>query len=287
MKKTCIAIIILFVSLHLSAQKIHIGLFGAAAAYNGDLTSKIFPAKLTNGAFGITGNYELSDRIMIRGGYTYSVVGGSDKYGSAFIQKDRNLSFETSIHEFSLLGEYYLFNLYEKKFSPYAFVGLAVFNFNPYTYTLANEKIFLKPLGTEGQGVAGYNRKEYGLTQFAIPFGGGIKLPISNNIRIGLEMGLRQTFTDYLDDVSTSYIDPTDLLTARGPLAVSISYRADEVVGGSQSYPVKGYQRGSPKIKDYYYFGGLHLTFRLGGESGNGFGGGGRKRNRMGCPTNL
>ncbi len=268
------------------AQRVHIGVFGGLAAYNGDLTDKIFPKKVTNGAIGITVNYELTDQIFIRGGYTYAIIGGADRFSDKPGLVLRNLSFETEVHEFSAVGEYYLFNLYERKISPYGFAGLAVYKMNPYAFDVAKNKVFLKPLSTEGQGINGYNTKQYKLTQLAIPFGGGVKFAINDNMRIGLELGMRKLFTDYLDDISGNYADPNDLLTAKGQLSVDMSYRQDEVTGGNPAYPAKGAQRGSPKSKDWYYFTGIHFTFRIGAGGGGGSGGMGSKKNsRMGCPT--
>lgn len=267
------------------AQRIHTGLFGGLAAYNGDLTSKIFPKKVTNGAVGFTVNYEATDLLMIRAGVTYSIVGGADRFSDKPDLVLRNLSFETTILEFSILGEYNLLNLYDSRYSPYVFAGLALFKFNPYAYDASGQKTFLKPLSTEGQGLNGYpGSKPYNLTQLAIPFGGGIKFAINDDLRVGIETGLRKLFTDYLDDVSTNYIDPADLLAAKSQLAVDMSYRSDEV-GGSLSYPAKGAQRGSPKSKDYYYFAGIHLTYRLGTDGGGGSGGG--RKSQTGCPVNV
>jgi hypothetical protein len=59
-------------------------------------------------------------------------------------------------------------------------------------------------LSTEGQGIYP-DKKPYSLWQPTIPFGGGVKFAITENLRIGFEIGLRKLFTDYLDDVSTSY----------------------------------------------------------------------------------
>lgn len=284
-KLPALCVLILF-TLSASAQRLHVGIFGGLAAYNGDLTDKIFPKKVTNGAIGITVNYELADNIMLRGGYTFSRVGGADRFSDDPEMLKRNLSFETAISEFSVVGEYYLQNLYDHKFTPYVFAGLAVYHFNPYASQGSAQKIFLQPLSTEGQGLAAYpNRKPYHLTQLAIPFGGGVKYAINDRIHLGLEVGLRKLFTDYLDDVSTSYADPADLLAARGQLAVDISYRGDELANGDPSYPVKGYQRGGADQKDFYYFTGLHLTYRLRGNDGGGLFGG-HKRG-IGCPANV
>ena len=273
------------------SQSIHVGLFGGLSAYNGDLTDKLFPKKVTNGAIGVTANYELTEQLMIRAGFTYTVVGGADRFSTNDSLIARNLAFETKIYEFSALGEYYFFNLNEQKFSPYIFGGLALYHFNPYAFNGSTEKIFLQPLSTEGQGLSQYpDRKPYALTQLAVPFGGGVKYAFTERFRLGLELGFRKLFTDYLDDVSSSYADQNDLLAEKGQLAVDMAYRGDELPGGNPNYPSKGAQRGGASHKDWYYFLGLHLTYRLGGGDGNGGGGyggtrmkGGKKK--FGCPT--
>lgn len=287
MGKLSVLFLFLLLSIAGSAQRFHIGVFGGVAAYNGDLTDKIFPKKVTNGVLGITGNYELTNHIMLRGGYSFTRVGGADRYSDNPEMLKRNQSFETAISEFSLVGEYYLNNLNEKRFSPYVFGGLAVFHYNPYAYDINNQRVYLKPLSTEGQGLPGYpDRRPYSLTQWAIPFGGGVKYALTEKFRIGLEVGLRKTFTDYLDDVSTTYIDPNDLLAAKGQQALDMSYRGDELPNGDPAYPAKGYQRGGADQKDFYYFAGLHLTYRIGDPSGTGLFGGGRK-SKLGCPANI
>jgi hypothetical protein len=286
MRSVTVIILSLFISVNSFSQQWHVGLFGGLAAYNGDLTEKVFPKKVTNGSIGFTVNYELKDQVMLRGGITYAIVGGADRFSEDPELVKRNLAFETKVLEFSVLGEYYFFNLYDRRYSPYIMAGLAVYHFNPYAYNAAKDQIFLKPLSTEGQGLPGYsNRKPYGLTQLALPFGGGIKFAVSDNLRIGLEMGIRKLFTDHFDDVSTTYADPNDLLAAKGQVAVDMSYRGDEVPTGDPNYPAKGAQRGGEKNKDYYYFTGLHLTYRLGGGGGM-FGGRGNK-NQTGCPVNV
>jgi hypothetical protein len=274
------------------SQKIHVGVFGGLSAYEGDLVDRIFPKKVTNGAIGITVNYEWMEQVMIRAGYTHTIVGGADRFSDNDSLLARNLAFETKINEFSLVGEYYFFNLYNQKFSPYVFGGLAVFHFNPYAFNGSTQKIFLKPLSTEGQGLSQYpDSKPYSLTQLALPFGGGIKYAFTDNLRIGLELGMRKLFTDYLDDVSSSYVDPNDLLAAKGQLAVDMSYRGDELPGGNPNYPSKGAQRGGATHKDWYYFLGLHVTYRLSGgdNSGSGVYRGGRfkggKKRGYGCPN--
>ncbi|MBI1342776.1 MAG: hypothetical protein GC171_07580 [Terrimonas sp.] len=278
--------VFLGISSMVSAQNWHIGVNGGIANYQGDLVDKYYDFRQTKGHVGLTASYELFDQIILRGGITYAKISGSDQYSNKDYLVARNLSAATAITELSFVGEFYLNNLYYKRYSPYLFGGLALFHFNPYTYDSAGTKVFLKPLGTEGQGISGYGKKPYALTQIALPFGAGIKYALTDNIRLGFELGFRKTFTDYLDDVSTSYADPNDLLTARGPLAVSLSYRGDELPGGDPVYPAKGVQRGGAKYKDLYYFTGFNLSFRMVKKTtnNNGLFRPGRK-GKLACPT--
>ena len=285
MKTGSLFILFLLNVLFVPAQRVFIGVAGGLSNYNGDLLDQLYHKKLTNGFIGLTVHYELQDQILLRGAYNFARVDGSDIYSEKEDLRMRNLHFESAISEFSIVGEYYLFNLYERRFSPYGFVGLGIFHFDPYTYDSAGTKVFLKPLSTEGQGIYP-DKKPYSLWQPTIPFGGGVKFAISENLRIGFEIGIRKTFTDYLDDVSTSYPDQNDLLAARGQTAVDFSYRSDEVSGGNAAFPTKATQRGGAEQKDMYYFTGLNIMFRPS------FGGGGSNRNRgfgkkgkYGCPT--
>jgi hypothetical protein len=66
-----------------------------------------------------------------------------------------------------------------------------------------------------------------------------------------------------------------------------MAYRGDEIPGGDPLYPAKGTQRGGSTNKDYYYFGGIHLTQRIGGEKTGGGGSMRGRHSRMGCPVNI
>jgi hypothetical protein len=268
----------------LAQSQLQVGLFGGISNYVGDMTDK--PYRNSKGAFGITVSYQILNRINLRAGYTFGKVNAADSQVKNEFVRLRNLSFQSTISEFSAVAEINTFDMNYRTWSPYVFVGLGVFHFDPYTYDQLNQKVNLQPLSTEGQGLPGYSEKPYALTQLALPFGGGIKYNISSRVRVALEVGLRKLFTDYLDDVSGHYADPIDLLTAKGQEAVDISYRGDEVAGGDPFYPQKGITRGSPKFKDYYYFSGIHLTYLLDEGNGGGQMSGPMGRNkRYGCPT--
>lgn len=277
MRQFLIILLCLFIGSSASAQ-FRLGIFGGLSNYQGDLLDK--PYKSSKGAFGLTGTFPISERFNIRAGLTFAKVAGADSLSSKPELRARNLSFQSKITEFSLLAEYNIFNIEQIRWTPYLFAGIALFHFNPYTFDRAGNKVYLQPLTTEGQGLPNYPNQPYKLTQFAIPFGGGIKYAISDKVQLGLEVGLRKTFTDYLDDISTVYADPADLLAGRGQQSVDLSYRGNEI--GFPDYPVKGFTRGNPKTKDYYYFTGLHLTFAFGdGEGRSG------AKSGYGCPTRF
>ena len=268
----------------LAQSQSSIGVFGGVSNYLGDLSEKLY--QNSRAAVGITISHPISRHISLRAGLTFGKVNAADSLNPREDFRKRNFSFQSSISELSLVGEFNTLDMNYKRWSPYLFGGLALYHFNPYTFNQGIQ-VYLQPLSTEGQGIPGYpQRKPYALTQLALPVGGGLKFNISDRVRIAAEVGLRKLFTDYLDDVSGDYADPNDLLAARGQQSVDLSYRGDEVPGGDPAYPTKPFTRGSPKYKDYYYFSGIHLSFLLpdGNNHSRSFSASGRDR-RYGCPT--
>lgn len=250
------------------AQKLHIDLFGGFSNYTGDLQEKRFTTEQAKGAVGIGARYDLSNHFSIRTNLTYAALAANDKYNRQADLRARNLSFQTKITEGNLLLDYNILNLNYHKLTPYVFGGVAVFHYNPYAYDSLGNKTYLKPLSTEGEGLAAYpNRKPYSLTQLAIPFGAGIRWRFTDNITLSYEIGLRKTFTDYLDDVSTTYVDQTVLAAAKGAKATEMAWRGDELKNGG-AYPADGSIRGGPRYKDWYYFSGVTVSIGIGKRHG-------------------
>ena len=266
-----------------------IGLFAGAINYQGDLKPNSFTFQHSNLILSLSVRKPFNRWFAVRGGVSIGKVEAADMYNRDYLQA-RNLSFKSNLKEAFALLEVSLLDFSAKKFTPYAYGGIAVFHFNPYTYDENNAKVFLQPLSTEGQGLADYpDRKKYKLNQFAAAFGGGFKFAVSNCTSISLEFSQRKTFTDYLDDVSTSYVDQNKLLAAKGQQAVNLAYRGDEV-HSPLPYPPDGEQRGTPTEADWYYFVGITADVRisclkekLSGLFGGGTGGNSRFYKR--CPT--
>jgi len=181
---------------------------------------------------------------------------------------DRNLSFRSTLFELSLVTEIHpryfkSYRLHEKlpRLSPYLLGGIGYFIFNPMA-KLNDTWVALRPLHTEGQGFAEYpDRKEYKLKQINFPVGGGIKYKISDQLNFSTEVVYRILNTDYLDDVSTNYIDPNVFHKYfDGPKlsdALALSDRQKEINAAHTT--TIGDTRGNPKKNDAYF----SLNFKL------------------------
>jgi len=266
------------------AQNIHFTMFAGISNYQGDLQPKRFTFEQGNLALGVGGLYELSEKLYLRGNVTFGKIKGDDK--KSFTNSTRNLNFASNVLDVHLGLEYDVLNSYDRSLVPFVFAGVSIFNFSPYTFDTTGRKVALQPLGTEGQGFF-QGREKYGLTQLSLPFGGGLKLALSENVRVRFEIGFRKTFTDYLDDVSSTYADRAQLLVNNGQRAVDLAFRGDELKGSTLAYPAVGAQRGNAGNKDLYYFAGIGISFRLSPMSESRERGAGGGRGKFGCPTNL
>lgn len=203
--------------------------------------------------YGAHFRYRIDPRwsVMI-GGNVGSVEGGNP---DAIAR--RNLSFQSNIWEGLARIEFnyqpFGFKGKSNPWTTFLFVGVGMFGFNPTTtYINSNgeqETIELRPLGTEGQGTTAYpDRKMYSLTQLMMPFGIGVRFKASEAVKFSAEYGFRKTWTDYLDDVSTTYVDPSLL----NGVAADLYDRSGEVEEGHH-YPV-GSRRGDDSLNDWYAY---------------------------------
>jgi hypothetical protein len=265
MKKFCFLVAALFVlsiPVHGQFARNEVGIFGGVSYYVGDLNpSKHF--LLSKPGFGIIYRYNISPRFALKINGFYGTLEGSDASSKANVS--RNLSFKSYITDISAEIELnfmrYITGHEHYKFSPYIFTGISLFNFNPKA-RLEGSWYALQPLGTEGQGTTLPNvSKRYSLTNVAIPFGLGIKYSPAKFLCIGAEWGLRKTFTDYLDDVSTVYADPVVLAAENTEIAAMLADRT--VTPDGTAVNNTGLQRGNSKTKDWYSFAGIFVQFRI------------------------
>jgi hypothetical protein len=244
-----------------------VGISIGAAHYFGDLNTR---ARLNRPkpAFGIFFRKQFNNYVALRVSGHYANVGYSDIYNTSNeFQKRRNLSFNSHIFELALQGD---FNFYKfipsdpyHRFTPYVTLGIGVFSYDPYAY-YRGRKVNLRDLGTEGQGNPAYpDRKPYGSMAICLPFGVGLKYAINPRMNVGVEVAHRFTNTDYLDDVSKTYVGSNrfpslpDGQASIAQLMQDRSYETGPVIG------IEGKQRGYPKQKDQYVIAEVTLSFNL------------------------
>ncbi len=261
-----ISFCLLFSNLNLCSQTENkgtwLGLFVGKMNYQGDLNPSSFKFSNSKTTAAVTIRQSINRWLSLKGGLCLGTIEAADRYNRDYL-KPRNLSFSTTIKEASLGIETSLLDLSTTRFTPYVYGSVSLYHFNPWAYDNSGQKVFLQPLSTEGQGLTQYSKqKPYKLTQLALGFGGGARYAISDNMNIGVEFSQRKTFTDYLDDVSSIYVDQSILMQARGAKAVEMAYRGDELSGG-QSYPGHGEQRGTPSEMDWYYFFGVNFEIKF------------------------
>lgn len=259
--------------------------FAGMSNYQGDLQSSAFTLRNARPSFGANLRYGISEKIFLRAGLGTGHIRGDDKKNQTELQV-RNLNFRSSINDVHLGMEYRFLRSDWIGITPYFFAGVGLFHFNPYTYYgNMNEKVFLQPLGTEGQGLPEYpDREMYNLTQIFLPFAGGILWELNNKIKLGFEFRQNMVFTDYLDDVSNTYPQEAPLLRDRGSLAVELSWRRDEFDG--RPYPTDEIFRGDPGFKDWFYYLGFLVGISISNDSGAGKSGrvGKGSIRQLGCP---
>jgi opacity protein-like surface antigen len=286
MKYITISIFILLITVTASSQRLFFHAAGGMMNYGGDLQDKLFTFDQANSAYALGASYKVFNRFAISASYTTGKLAASDTKNHTDTYT-RNLSFYTRLHEASLVLEADLQDVPgTTKFTPYFTAGIGVFHYDPYTFDFQGNKVFLQPLSTEGQGLPQYpDRKTYSLTQFAIPFGFGIKYAITNNLIIGAEASFRRLFTDYIDDASTNYADTAILLQEKGPLSAELSYRGDEL-NPPVPFNIKARRANSDK-KDTYYTALIKISFSFNNLNSSNSAYSRRTRKQASCPAKL
>ena len=296
----CIVLLVCFGIQETNAQQrwfrtssLEFGLIGGFSHYSGDLTQSYFESKGFKPSVGLITRYTPGQVVTFRLSAQFGKLEGDDAwYEDQTDVNRRNLSFQSNLWDFTAAAEFNFTRIdirQKKGVQPFAFIGASVFKYNPqavFSYEPGSqlaqyvgdsyldlesrdgELVELQPLGTEGQETTEFNeKKRYSLTQVAIPIGAGFKFKLSHKFGLGIEYGTRFTFTDYLDDVSAEYVDPSRLRAQYGAMSPAMAHRSPTLISG-----VEGTSRGDDKKYDQYGIFGVSLTYRIYG-------------NKATCPT--
>lgn len=246
-------------------------------------------------------NFRLSLNVGRVGGAD-SLIKGVGGYEEA--RKARNQHFRSPITEALLVTEFYPTALFEyepedvyHRLRPYFVFGVGVFKFNPQAQYVDDdgykEWIDLVHLRTEGQGMPKFpDRKMYKLTELNLPYGFGIKYFMNEKVSFAFEIVNRKTFTDYIDDVSTTYISNQDFIDYFGEtsphakMAIQMANKSAFANGGvyRPNY-TPGSKRGTATNNDAYYATSLKINIRLGnGKNSSGYYNSRSNRSEIDCP---
>lgn len=218
----------------------YVGIGINALNYYGDLApvgrAASTDVSFTRPGFGIMYAYRATPSLSFRADFNYGRIKGDDNsvadivgdpLGKNAQRYYRNLSFRNDIKEFTIGFNYYIFPdhngpSFRSPINFYISSGIGIFSHTPmgkvpafdYQSTgqealgQAGEWVDLRELGTEGQhlGIDSLPTA-YAKWNLNVPIiiGGLIKIP-DTPLNIQLELGVRITFTDYLDDVSGNYV---------------------------------------------------------------------------------
>jgi hypothetical protein len=218
-----------------------------SANYYGDLMKSSGVFKQTSAPSVSLGVYKkVGDHFNYGLNIGYQKLQGADsKSGGA--HPGRNLDFKSNVFHFTAVGEYIFLNK-ETIIRPFISAGFGVMTFDPYTEDALGQKVRLRELGTEGQGLPG-NKGLYGSSTWVAPVGVGARYQLETlPLAVALEYKYHFTGTDYLDDVSMNGYPDKALLDNRNPVTSQFTYRGE---GGYPKNPAL--PRGNPKDKDGFY----------------------------------
>ena len=285
---------LIFLAPQLRAQTLDVGAFGGGSYYLGDINPSLHFVGSQPG-FGGFLRFNYKDRWGFRVGAYQGKLKADDNFyqqidAAQFVSgsdmgindpdliyystSNRGLNFETNITELSFIVELNFFPFFvgsrKNTWTPYIFAGAGVFLYNPKPI---GGGPLLRDLGSEGQGYPGYPKVKSNISA-SFPFGIGLKFSLSKKIGVGFEWGMRKTFNDYVDDISTTYYmdlygynPEKNIYYAPNPdnpneiIAFPIT---DDVYYSDPTFShKKGEKRGDQYNNDWYAFYGVSITFKI------------------------
>ena len=237
-----------------SAQRWSVELGTGVFNYQGELQSARFTTLGMRPACMLGWRRWIGEGGSVRVIFFSGTLTGQDANNPSYLTRSRNLHFETPLHELSVQGQQRLNAAAHGWFMPFLRAGLGIFRVDPFTRDGLGKRYDLFDLSLEGQGLPEYPgvRIPHRIN-LSLPVGGGFALRLTETLALQLDLSLRKTFTDQIDGVSGFFPGEEVLMRGRGPKAVELAYRADELAGEDPCFPAEGTMRGNPKTNDWYY----------------------------------
>lgn len=236
----------------------------------------------TRQAANVFARYKATPMWSFKGNFSYICIRGADSLSTNPPRHYRNLSFRNQMFELSAEAQFFFYEVndlghtyrYKDNFRAYIGLGVAGLYHNPKAY-YNGDWVALRPLETENY--------RYTAFTIAIPASAGFYFTINKHYRIGWNLSWRTTFTDYLDDASTYYVDKSG-----DPLAAALADRTNHAEanawGNQNGYPSLGYnygygsytdpdgnvrfnKRGDPSHNDSYLTSSLEFSYVFRGKS--------------------
>lgn len=254
-------LLIAFGMLHSStiAQTNELGLFLGGSMFHGDVgyihaENALRDSRLS---FGLHFKRNFNYHFGVQIGFNHGELYANDNKSYDTFHLDRNLNFKSNILEFSMLLEFnfrpYLSRDSDYNHTPFIFSGMSRFSFNPQALHSDGNWYNLQSLATEGQGNEFYKgQNPYKLNGISIPVGIGYKINVYEFITLAFSVSWRMTFTDYIDDVSTTYVEES-ILSELGQSLANQSF---------SDFPAQ-FQRGNPYTNDKYGFWGVTIVYSI------------------------
>lgn len=203
-----------------SQQKMEFGAFGGFANYQGDLVKDPIALSETKLSYGGFLRYHLNNKVKVRGNFLYGYISGSDANNSDAGLKQRGWSFHSTILEASLIGEYHPIGrsrvgntgIFARQVSPYVGLGVGLATFKP------------KVSVTDPQDIGLFPEPDENTLSASIPILVGVRADLFEFFSVGVEVGWRATFNDYLDGVSANGNDKKNDWYVMGGISFSFFF---------------------------------------------------------------
>ena len=165
--------------------------------YTGDIVRTYNPG-FSRPAATLFYRVNFSQVVSLKTSITFGSIAGNDRRNPLDpAATKRNASFKSGIVEIAPVFEYHFIDWRDGRrhvrYTPYLFAGLGFFLFSNRLTYIPDPSIQV-PFTTP---------PNYSRVQMSIPFGGGFKYVLNPNWYLGIEFGMRETFTDFLDGISS------------------------------------------------------------------------------------